>query len=127
MRLFEAVEMDVKEKARSGLEFVEALADEHSVSAEINVLFALQNFGCEAANFGIDHGLAAADGNDGSAAIIERGEALFDSQHFVDGGFVFADAAAARARKIARVQRLEHHHQRKFFFPADFFPCEIAC
>jgi hypothetical protein len=66
----------------------------------------------QAVEFGINHGLAAAKRNDWGAAIIYRFQAFFDRQHFVDGGFVFANAATAGASKIAGMQRFEHHHQR---------------
>ncbi len=66
------------------------------------------------ADLRIDHRLAAADGDDRRAALVRRRQALLDRHDFVDRGFVLADAAAARAGQVAGVQRLEHHHHRKF-------------
>ena len=126
VRLFEAVEVNVEEQARRGLEVAEVLANEHTVGAKIDVLFAGKNFAGQAANFGINHRLAAADGNNRRAAFIDRLQALLDGQHLVDRGFVFANAAAAGAGKIARVQRLEHHHQRKLLRPSDALASEIS-
>ena len=79
-----------------------------------------------AANLGINHRLAAADGDDRRAAIVNRRQALFDGEHFVDRGLVFADAAAAGAGEIAGVERFEHHGQRKLLRPGDALASEIT-
>src|SRR5690242_17749627 len=94
--LLEAVQVDVEEKARSGLQLGEALFDEHAVGAKVDVPLARKNLLHQAANFGIDERFAAADGDDGRAAVFQSRDALLNREHLVDRGFVFADAAAAR-------------------------------
>ncbi len=76
----------------------------------IDVLVALQNARHQFADLRIHHRLAAADGNHRRAALIHRRQALFERHALGDGGFVFANAPAARAGEIAGVQRLQHQH-----------------
>ena len=45
-------------------------------------------------------------------------EALLHRHDFVNSRFILTDAPAARAGEVAGVQRLQHHHHRKFFGPA---------
>src|SRR5579862_522693 len=124
--LFEPIEVDVEEQARSGREIAEMLANKHTIGAKVDVFLARKDFVSQAANLGINHRLAAANGNDGRAAIVNRLQALLDGKHFVDRGFVFANAAAASAGEIAGVERFEHHHQRKFLRPSDALASEIT-
>ncbi len=126
VRLLETVEVHVEEQTRGGLEFREPLADEHAVGAEVDVLLAREDFARQPPDFGIDHRLAAADGNDRRSAIVHRRQALLDRQNFVDRRLILANAAAARAGEIAGVQRLEHHHEREFLLAAEALAREIA-
>ena len=70
----------LKKNRDVGRELVQLLADEHAVRAQIDVLLALQDFAHQLADLGIHHRLAAADGDDGRAALIHRRQALFDRQ-----------------------------------------------
>ena len=113
MRLFEPVQMHVEKESLVGCEFVQALHDEHAVGAQVDVLIARENSGHELADLRIHHGLAAADRHHRRAALIHRRQAFFERNPLSDSGFVFADAPAAGAGKIAGVQRLEHEHDRE--------------
>jgi len=93
---------------------MQALADEHSIGAENDVLSAIQNLTGQLPDLRIDHGFAAANRYDRRTAIVHRGETLLYAQRLVDCGLIFADAPAARARQIAGMQRLEHEHHGKF-------------
>ena len=124
--LFEAVQVDVEEQARRRREVAKMFADKHTVGAKVDVLFAGKNFVGQAANLRVNHRLATADRNDRRAAVVNRLQALLDGEHLVDGGLVFANAAAACAGEIAGVKRFEHHHQRKFLRPSDAFASEIT-
>ena len=108
--LLHAVQVHVEEEALVGLEFVQPLLDEHAVGAEVDVAVAFQDAGDQFADLRVHHRLAAADRNHGRAALVDRGQALFERYALGDGGFVFADSAAAGAGEIAGVQRLEHQH-----------------
>ena len=76
---------------------------------------AIQNFADQSRQLGIDHRLAAADGNDGRAALVDGIQALFHRQLVADRVLVLPDSSAARAGQVAGVQRLQHHDQRKLF------------
>src|SRR5580704_15001847 len=101
MSLLEAVQVNVEEKSRCGLEFGQTLANEHSVGAQVDVALLRENGRGQLADFRVDQWFAAADGNDGRAAIFNCLHALLDSHNFVDRGFVFANAAATRACEVA--------------------------
>src|SRR5579862_210868 len=124
--LFEPIEVDVEEQAGGRREIAEMLANKHTVSAKVDVFFAGKNFVGQAANLGINHGLAAANGNNRRAAVVNRLQALLNGEHLVDGGLVFANAAAASAGEIAGVERFEHHHQRKLLRPGNALASEIT-
>ena len=103
----------LKKKRVVGLEFVQPLLDEHAVGAEVDVLARSRISRDQLADLGIDHRLAAADADHRRAALVDRGQALFERQLLLDGGLVLADAAAAGAGQVAGVQRLEHQHERE--------------
>ena len=106
--------MNVEEHPPRWFEFVETFLNKHAVGTQIDVPLARQNLSHQAADFRIDHGLATADRYHRRPAFIDRIKALLHRELFLNCFLVFADAAAARARQVAGVQRLEHHHQRKF-------------
>ena len=97
VRLLKSVQMHVEKEPRGRLELFQSLANEHSVGAQVNVFFAIENFFAQAIELGINHGLAAAERNDGRAAIIHGFQAFLHRQHLIDRGFIFANAAAAGA------------------------------
>src|SRR5262249_13412993 len=109
--LLQAVEVDVEEEAPAGAKLPQPLLDEHTVGAEVDVLFAAQDGRDELADLGVDQRLAAANADDGRAALVHRGQALGDGQLLLDRLRVFADAAAAGAGQVAGVQWLEHQNQ----------------
>ena len=78
MRFFQAIQVHIEEKPRRRFELVQAFADEHSIRAQIDVFLAGNNLADEAAQVGIDHRLTAANGDDGSATLIQSVETLFD-------------------------------------------------
>ena len=110
----QSIQMNVEEQARRRPEFVQPLANEHSIRAQINMFLSGDNLADEAPQFGIDKRFTAANGNDGRAAFLQRVETLFDRKFFPDRVGVLANAAAAGARQITGVQRLQHHDERKF-------------
>src|ERR1039457_2202491 len=111
--LLHAVQVHIEVEAPVRLEFLQTLLDEHAVGAEIDVPVALQDARRQIADRRIHHGLAAANRDHRRAAFIDRQKALLERHPLGDGGFVLANAPAARARQVAGVQRLEHQHDRK--------------
>ena len=102
------------------------LGQEDAVGAEVNVLAAFENAGCEFADAGIDQRLAAANADDRRAGLVDRGQALLDRELVLDRLLVLANAPAAGAGEIAGVQRLEHEHERIALLPRDFLLGDIA-
>jgi len=86
---------------------------------------AIQNSLRQFANFRIDHRLAAANRDDRGPALIRSFKAFLNSQDFIDRRLIFANPAAARARQIAGMQRLEHHHHRKFLRATKSLPGDV--
>ena len=76
----------LKKKRWSGWNSLQALLDEHAVGAEVDVPVALQDSRHQLADLRIHHGLAAADGDHGRAALIHRRQALFERHALGDGG-----------------------------------------
>src|ERR1035437_7375694 len=105
-----AIEMHVEVEALVGLEFVEALLDEHAVGAEVDVAVALQNPRHQFADLRIHHRLAAANRDHRPPALIHRQQALFERHPLGDGALVLADPAAAGTGQVAGVQGLQHQH-----------------
>jgi hypothetical protein len=118
--------MHIKEQPRSRLEFVQALPNEHSIRAKVNVLFAEQDLVHKPPKFGIDERFAAANRYDRRAALIERLKTLFDTELFANRVGVFANAATARTGEIAGMERLEHHDKRKFLRTTNSLVCNVA-
>ena len=114
MRGAHAVEVHVEEEPRRRLEFVQLLFNEHAVGTQVDVLAALEYFADELADFRIDHRFAAAQADDGSTAFIDGLQAFRHAQLLLDGGLVFANAAATGTRQVTGVQRFEHHYEWKF-------------
>ena len=111
--LFHPVEVDVEEETRIRLELLQFLPEKHSVRAQVDMAVAREDLHAKPGDVGIQQRLASADGNDGRAALVDRGEALLERDALADGLLVLADAAAARAGKVAGVERLQHQDQRE--------------
>src|SRR5215813_9334247 len=126
MSLLKPIEMHVEEQPGSRPEFVQALPNEHSIRAQVNVFFALQNLAHKPSQVRINEGLAAADRYYRRAAFIERLKALFDSELFPNRIGVFANAAASRTSEIAGMQGFQHHDKRKFLGTSYSLICDIA-
>ena len=90
--------------------------DEHSISAQVDVLAFLEDVTHQLADLRIDHRLAAANAHDWGAAFIDGGKALLDTQFFFNGLGIFSNPAASGAGQIASVQRLEHENEGKSLF-----------
>src|SRR5579875_230300 len=89
------------------------------------MLFTAENLAHQPWQIRIDHGFAAADGNNGRSAFIHRRQALLNRQLILDRGLIFADTTAAGTGEVACVQRLKHHPKRKShkgFSPTWFLP-----
>ena len=108
------------------LELVDLLADEHAVGAEVDDLLALEDLGRQLADPGVDHRLAAADRDDRSAALVDRGEALVDRELLLDRLDVLADPPAARAGQVAGVKRFEHQDHGELLGPGDLLLGHVA-
>src|SRR5262245_25378175 len=118
--------MHVKEQPRGRPEFVQALPNEHSIRAQINVLFAAQNLAHKLIKVGIDERFAAADRYDRRATLVESLQTLFDTELFTNRVDVFANAATTRTSEIAGMQGFQHHDKRKLLRTSDTLVCNIS-
>src|SRR5208282_4873895 len=80
MRIFQPVEMDIEEKTTGRPELVQTLLDEHAVGAKVDVLALSEDLADQPADLRVDHGLAAADADDGGSAFVHRLQAFGDAQ-----------------------------------------------
>ena len=101
------------------------LAQKHPVRAKVNVFLSIQKFTDQRAEFGIDHGLAAADRDNRGTAFIGCIEALLNAEFFFNRVGVFPDAPATRTRQVTGVQRFEHHHEWEFVYTAQSFTRDV--
>ena len=86
------------------------LPHEDAIGADVHHAPLGMEAGDEFLDAGVDEGLAAADGDHGRVALGGDIEALVQGDDVLDGRGVLADAAAARAGEVARVQRLQLQH-----------------
>src|SRR5262249_52719817 len=120
------IEMDVEEKAAGGPKFVQALADEHAVGAEVDVPSPFEDAPDQLAEFGVDHRFPTANAHDGGAALLHRGETLGYAELLPDGLGVLANSAAAGAGQVAGVQWLQHQDQGKTLLPGQLLAGDIS-
>ena len=72
-----AVHVDGKGQELAGLEQIDLLLQQQRVGAEVNVFLARDQAGDDFADLRMQQRLAAGNGDGGSAAFIDRAEALF--------------------------------------------------
>src|SRR5574337_901863 len=124
--LAQAIEMDRKEKIGRRLEEMELLFQKQRVRAQRHKLLALDNALDDLADLPVNEGLAAGDGDERRSALIDRVEAFLDREAPVENGVGIVDLAAARARKIAAEERLQHQNQRIALAPRELLFQEIG-
>ena len=112
MGLAHPVEVDLDGEVRVRSHLLHEAVEEDGVRAELHVLAAVEAALDELCVGLVDEGLAAADRDDGGAALVHRTEALLEAHLLVIRVLVLHDAAAAGAGQVARVEGLEHEHQR---------------
>src|SRR5208282_4856336 len=70
--------------------------------------------------------LAAADRDDRRARFLGRMQRLVQRHHVANRLLVLDDSPASDARKVARMQRLEHQHQRKIVLARTLLRAYVA-
>ena len=104
----------LKKKRRIGLNSPSCFRMQHAVRAEVDVLAALEDLRRPARPISrVEQRLAAADRDDGRAALVHGRRHCSSESFCVMVVLVLADPAASRAGQVAGVQRLQHQHQRE--------------
>src|SRR5216684_3706936 len=74
---------------------------------------AIENLLAQLGDFGIEQRLTPANGDHWRATLVHGLQALLERQSLADRCLVLPNAPATGARKVAGMQRLQHHHQRE--------------
>ena len=96
------------------------LPHEHGVRADVNDTALFEQAGDEFLDLRINQRFAAANADHRRVTFLRHRETFFQRHHVLEVRGVFADAAAAGAGEIARVQRFELQHHGKLRRPAQF-------
>src|ERR1051326_3431985 len=105
---------------------MEALTQEHSMRAQIDVSLPRIDFAYEPPQFRINKRLASADRDNWRAALFHGMKTLFNCELFPNRFSVFTNSTASCAGQIAGVQGLEHHDERKLFNTANAFTRDVC-
>jgi hypothetical protein len=96
---------------------VEPLLEEDGVRAKIDVLLPRDQLRHEPPDLRVHERLAARDGHDGGAALVDGLETLLDGEVLPEDLARILDLAAARTGEVAAEQRLEHEDERVLLAP----------
>ena len=112
VNILQTVEMHREEKVGRRLEQMQLLLQKKRVRAQRDELLALDDAFHDRADLPMNQRFASGNGDHGSAAFVDRVEALLNRQSLVEDRIGVVDLAASRAGEVAAKQRLQHQHQR---------------
>lgn len=120
MPLPQAVDVHGEREVRRGRELVQLLAQQHGVGAEEDVLLPAHQLPHDLVDMRVHQGLAARDGHHRSPGFEHRPDGLGDRHALLEHTGRMLDLAAALARQVAGVERLEFDDQRELVPLTDF-------
>ena len=123
---FHAVQMDRESQIRRGRELAEVLFQKQGVGAQVDEFLARHDALDDFLDLLMDQGLAAGDRDDGCTTIIDRLQAFFHRQAFVQDVVFVIDLAAARAGQVAAEQGFQHQDEGVFLHAAQLFAHDIG-
>ena len=105
---------------------MQLLLEQQRVGAEIDVALARDQRGDDLVDLLVHQRLSAGDRHHRCLAFLDRVDALLHRQTPLEDGILVLDLAAARAREVALIQRLELQHQRELLIAAQPLPRHVA-
>ncbi len=108
------------------LVLVHLLVEQQRVRAEIDELLPLQDLRDDLRHLAVQQRLAAGDGDDGGAALVDGLQRVGNGQALVQDLGRVVDLAAAGARQVAAEERLQHQHQRVALTTAEMLLDDIG-
>src|SRR5436190_2742284 len=123
--LAHSVQVDRPGEVRGGLEEVELLLHQERVRAQVDELLARDQLAGDLVDLGMDQRLAARDRDHWRAALLDRPDRLVDWHPPAKDVVGMLDLAAAGAREVALIQRLELHEEGEFLPPGQALPGEV--
>ena len=107
-------------RVNRGQVFLDLLAHEHPVRADIDDAALGQQPHRQLFHLGINQRLASTNRHHGRSALLRGGQTILQAHHVLEAGGIFTNAAAAGAGQVAGVKRFELQHQRKPGRPQQF-------
>lgn len=126
MGLFKTIEVNIEKETAGRAEFIKLALKENAISAQVDVLLAVEDTLHQFSNFRIDERFTAANADNRGSSLVNTVQALLKRQLVPDGRGIFANAATAGAGQVAGVKGLKHENQREALLTGDFLAGDIA-
>ena len=121
-----AVHVDAEGQVLAGLEEMDLLLQQQRVGAEIDVFLACDQALDDFVDLRVHERFAAGDGDHGGAAFVDRAEAFFGGEVFLQDVGGILDLAASGAGEVAAEQGLEHEHERVLLAACELLPQDVG-